>query len=136
MMAVVLTVGVFDYFHYGHLKLFEQAKRYGDYLLVAVQRDETILKYKPNAKTLYSEDRRMELVSALRIVDEAVFYTDVDISIRCFDFDVFAVGADQCHDGFKRAIRWCKDNGKKVVYLKRTEGISSTLIKERIQLDI
>ena len=53
-MKKVLTVGVFDYFHYGHLKLLERAKDCGDYLIVAVQRDEEIHKNKPDA-TLYKD---------------------------------------------------------------------------------
>lgn len=47
-MKKVLTVGVFDYFHYGHLKLFNNAKNFGEYLIVAVQDSDFILKYKPN----------------------------------------------------------------------------------------
>ena len=43
-MIKVLTFGVFDYFHYGHLKLFEQARKYGDYLIVAIQKDDDIKK--------------------------------------------------------------------------------------------
>ena len=43
-MTKVVTFGVFDYFHYGHLKLFERAKAMGDYLIVAIQAEEYILK--------------------------------------------------------------------------------------------
>lgn len=56
-MKKVLTVGVFDYFHYGHLKLFNNAKRFGEYLIVAVQDSDFILKYKPNAKVLYTTNK-------------------------------------------------------------------------------
>ena len=55
-MKKVLTFGVFDYFHLGHLRLFENAKKLGDYLIVAVQDGEFILKYKPTAKIFYTTD--------------------------------------------------------------------------------
>jgi glycerol-3-phosphate cytidylyltransferase-like family protein len=46
------------------------------------------------------------------------------------DFDVFAKGPDQTHAGFQRAVEWCKANGKDVVVIPRTEGISSTMLRE------
>lgn len=58
----VLTFGVFDYSHYGHLKLFERARMMGDYLVVAVQRTEEIHKTKPDAKLMYTLEQRMEIL--------------------------------------------------------------------------
>lgn len=49
-MKKILTVGVYDYFHLGHLRLFKNAKKLGDYLIVAVQDGDYILRYKPDAK--------------------------------------------------------------------------------------
>lgn len=131
-MKKVVTFGVFDYFHLGHLKLFENAKRLGDYLIVAVQDGDCILKTKPNANIFYTTEQRIELVSALKAVDEVVIYQDVDKSIRDIDFDVFAIGGDQVHEGFQRAVKWCEDNGKQVVRLKRTPGICSSEIKKEL----
>ena len=87
----VFTVGVFDYFHYGHLKLFERAKALGDHLTVAVQDSNYILKYKPDAKILYSTEQRIEMIEALRMVDRVVVYEDVDRIVQEIDFDIFAV---------------------------------------------
>lgn len=129
-MKKVLTVGVFDYFHYGHLKLFMNAKNLGDYLIVAIQDGDYILKYKPEAKVLYSTEQRIELVDALKCVDETVVYYDVDEIVKSVDFDVFAIGGDQTHAGFMRAVEWCKQNGKEVIRLPRTPGISSSDIKK------
>ena len=131
-MTKVLTFGVFDYFHLGHLRLFENAKTYGDYLIVAVQDGDFILKTKPDAKVMYSTEQRKELVGALRVVDEVVSYTDVDVTIKDLDFDVFVIGEDQNHAGFQRAIEWCEEHGKKVVRLKRTPGICSSSIKNKL----
>ena len=131
-MRKVVTFGVFDYFHYGHLKLFERAKKYGDYLIVAVQEESSILKYKPNAKVLYSTEQRKELIEALTIVDEVIIYNDVDRDIRNIAFDVFVRGEDQVHTGFQVASQYALDAGKEVVVLERTKGISSSQIKGNV----
>ncbi len=132
-MKKIITVGVFDYFHLGHLRLFENAKRLGDYLIVAVQDDDSILKTKPDAKKLYTTKQRMDLVKALRVVDEVIVYRDVDTILPTVDFDIFAVGENQDHAGFQRAIRWCEDHHREVVRIPRTPGISSSDIKQRLK---
>lgn len=54
------------------------------------------------------------------------------MTIKTLDFDVFAIGEDQNHEGFQRAIKWCEDNGKEVVRMKRTPGICSSEIKKML----
>lgn len=107
-------------------------KKNGDYLIVAVQDGEYILKYKPTAQIFYTTEQRVELVGALRCVDEVITYTDVDKTIKEVDFDVFAIGEDQNHEGFQKAMQWCFENGKEVVRMKRTRGVSSSEIKKKI----
>ena len=132
-MKKVITVGVFDYFHLGHLRLFENAKKLGDYLIVAVQDGKCILKTKPDAKILYTTEQRLDLVRALRVVDEVITYEDVDRTLPEVDFDVFAIGGDQTHPGFQRAVKWCEEHGKEVVRLPLTPGISSSDIKAELE---
>lgn len=132
-MRKVITVGVFDYFHLGHLRLFENAKNLGDYLIVAVQDGDSILKTKPDANILYTTQQRIDLVKALRVVDEVIIYQDVDKVLPEIDFDIFAIGGDQVHEGFQRAIKWCEENGKDVVRLPRTPGICSSQIKHQLE---
>lgn len=132
-MKKVITVGVFDYFHLGHLRLFENAKKLGDWLIVAVQDGDCILKTKPDANVLYSTEQRVDLVKALRVVDEVIVYQDVDKTLPLVDFDVFAIGGDQTHPGFQRALDWCRQNGKEVVRLPRTPGICSSAIKKQLE---
>lgn len=126
----VLTFGVYDYLHYGHLKLFERASKLGDYLIVALHKDEEIHKTKPEAKMMYNLEKRMEFVGAIKYVDEAIPYTQVDQDIKTIDFDVFVLGGDQNHEGFQRAIKWAEEHNKKVIRLERTKGISSSMIKK------
>lgn len=71
-MKKVFTVGVFDLLHFGHVELFRRAKQYGDYLIVAVQDDETVLKYKPEAKLVCPITDRVYMVDAIKYVDQVV----------------------------------------------------------------
>lgn len=133
-MKTVLTVGVFDLLHYGHFELFRRAKELAGKdgkLTVAIQEDEYVTKYKPQAKLFYDWNTRAKMISALRYVDKVVPYKDIDESIKEIDFDVFAVGGDQVHSGFQKTVEWCKKNGKEVVRLSRTEGISSTMLRKK-----
>ena len=115
-MKTVLTFGVYDMLHIGHI--------------VAVQDGDYILKYKPGTKMIYTTEERLYMVSTIKYVDEVVVYKDVDVDIQNIGFDVFAKGPDQQHSGFQRAVAWCEANGKQVVTIPRTEGISSTMLRE------
>ena len=135
-MKKVLTFGVYDLLHLGHINLFRQARLLGDSLTVAVQDGDYILKYKPEAKMVNSTEERLIMVSSIRYVDKVVVYRDVDIDIQKFDFDIFAKGPDQNHVGFQRAVEWCKEHGKEVVTIPRTEGISSSLLRKFIDVEL
>ena len=128
-MKTVLTFGVYDMLHIGHINLFKKAKALGDKLIVAVQHDSIIKKYKPNAEIQYKIEERIFMVDSIKYVDEVIVYEDVDKDIQNISFDILAKGPDQIHEGFVRAVKWCNDNGKEVVILPRTEDISSTLMR-------
>lgn len=131
-MKRVLTVGVYDLLHFGHFELFRRARELAGSdgaLTVAVQTDEVVTKYKPQTKLVYDWDTRVKMITALRYVDKVVPYDDIDTSIKGIDFDIFAIGGDQVHAGFQRAVKWCEENGKQVIRLSRTEGISSSQLR-------
>ena len=131
-MKTVLTVGVFDLLHWGHFELFRRCKELagdGGRLVVAVQEDSVVSKYKPQARLVYDWDKRVMMIRALRYVDQVVPYGDVDESIKHIGFTTFVIGSDQCHAGFQRAMQWCRDNGREVVVLERTQGISSSQLR-------
>ena len=132
-MRKVLTVGVYDLLHIGHVNLFRRAKNLGDFLIVAVQESDFVTKFKPSAKLVYSTEERMYMVKAIRFVDEVVPYQSVSDIVKSVDFDVLVTGPDQNHAGFMEAVEWSKSHGKEVVVLPRTEGISSSWLKEQIK---
>lgn len=128
----VLTVGVYDLLHKGHVELYRRARGLGDYLIVAVQDSNFILKYKPTAKVLNSTEDRTYMIKSIRYVDEVITYTDVDKIVQEVNFDVFVTGPDQIHAGFQRAIKWCEEHGKEHIVLGRTDGVSSSELKAKI----
>ncbi len=132
-MKKVLTVGVFDLLHIGHVELFRRAKALGDYLIVAVQNDDYILKFKPEAQTVNNTAERCYMVKAIKYVNDVVAYNDVQSIVREVDFDIFVTGPDQNHEGFVQAKQWCKEHGKEVVVLPRTDGVSSSELKHHIK---
>ena len=133
-MKTILTFGVFDVLHLGHVALFKKMADYvsqgnGGRVLVAVQDNDYILKYKPTSKIVYSIEEKIFMLRAIRYIDSIVIYKNVDEDIQNLEFDILAVGPDQNHEGFQRAIGWCREHGKEIVVMPRTEGISSSILK-------
>ena len=132
-MKKVLTFGVFDYFHYGHLKLFQECRKFGDHLIVGVQDGAEAARLKQDQIMLYTNEERLEMIRALRIVDEAFLYHFLcEEVMEAVDFDVLALG--ELHRGgrFDVIESWCREHGRAVVRLKRTPGISSSRIKKEV----
>ena len=132
-MKKVFTVGVYDLLHIGNVELFRKARALGDYLIVAVQDSEVVKAFKPEAQLLYTTEERCYMARAIRYVDEVVVYRDVKDIVKEVDFDIFVKGPDQQHAGFQEAVRWCEQQGRQVVTLQRTEGISTSELKELIK---
>lgn len=134
-MIKVITYGTYDLLHYGHIRLLERAKALGDYLIVGVTADD-FDKTRGKINVQQSLMERVEAVRATGLADEIIIeeYEGQKIDdIRRYDIDIFTVGSDW-KGKFDYLNEYCK-----VVYLDRTEGVSSTEIrseKRRIRLGI
>ncbi len=131
----IITFGVFDMFHFGHLNLFKNIKEHfgkDTFLIVCVQSSEYIKKYKSNTNILYSTQERVDMIKNIKLVDDVKIYNEINIDIEQIDFDVWVKGPDQIHSGFQKAIDYCKKNNKEIYIMKRTDGISSSYIKSII----
>ena len=133
-MKKVLTFGVFDLMHYGHVRLFWRCKLLGDYLIIAVQDDEHVLINKPNTVLVNNFEKRKADVLSVECVAKVVSYAQIDDDIKTIDFDILVVGPDQTNPHFVKALEWCKEHNKEVVVLPRTEGISSSQIKKEMNI--
>lgn len=124
-MVKVITYGTYDLFHYGHQRLLERAKALGDYLIVGVTSDSfDLTRGKINAQQSLME--RIESVRATRLADEIIVeeYEGQKIDdIKRYGIDIFTVGSDW-KGKFDYLNEFCK-----VVYLDRTEGVSSSNLR-------
>ena len=124
-MRTVLTYGTFDLFHVGHVRLLRRIAEYGDRLIVACSTDEfNIIKGK---KAIFTYAERSEILMACKYVDLVIPEENWDQKIddvRKYDVDVFAMG-----DDWAGKFDFLQDHTR-VVYLPRTEGISTTQIKD------
>lgn len=127
-MKKVITYGTFDLFHIGHLNLLKRAKECGDYLIVAVSSD--AFNEIKGKKCIIPDYERMEIVKAIKYVDEVILENSWDQKIsdvQKHNVDVFVMG-----DDWKGKFDFLKDYCE-VVYLPRTEGISTTQIKNDLK---
>ena len=128
------TTGVFDMFHIGHLNILKRAKEQCDYLIVGVTTDETVLSYK-NKLPIIKFEERVAIVEAIKYVDKVVPQTTMDKmeAYKKLKFDALFHGSDwKGSDMYDKIIRELGEVGVDVVFLPHTEGVSSTLIREKV----
>ncbi len=131
-----ITFGVFDLLHFGHFELFRRIRELvgpEGKVLVLLQIDESIAKYKPGCKSVYDFKTRKAMIDTLRTVTEAIPYDAVGVeAVKDLPFDILVVGPEHTNERFQRLFVWCRENGKEIVALPRTDGISTTKLKEII----
>jgi choline-phosphate cytidylyltransferase len=128
MSRTVITFGTFDVFHVGHLRMIERASRFGDRLVVGVSADE-LNRRKKDRDPVFSQDERVEIVSALKVVDEVFVEESLELKrhyIEKYAADVLVMG-DDWSGRFDELKDVCD-----VVYLPRTPAISTTALIEKI----
>lgn len=133
-IVIGYTTGVFDMFHIGHLNILRRAKEQCDFLIVGVTSDELCYKRK-NKYPIINEKDRMSIVESIRYVDKVVPQTDMDKikPVKEFGVDIVFVGSDwKGTEAWNNYEKEFAKVGCSVVYLSHTDGISSTLLRERI----
>lgn len=128
------TSGVYDMFHIGHLNILQRAKELCETLVVGVTTDDLCYSRK-NKYPIICETDRKAIVSAIKYVDEVVYQTDMDKfkMVKSLGADVVFVGSD-----WKGTPAWndyekqFSKIGCTVVYLDHTNGISSTILREKL----
>lgn len=120
-MKTVITYGTFDMFHIGHLRLLQRLKKMADRVIVAVSTDEFNSLKGKRSRIPYSD--RVEIISSIKCVDLAIpeeNWEQKSLDIEKYGVDIFAIG-DDWSGKFDHLKSQCE-----VIYLPRTEGISST----------
>ena len=129
--SVGYTQGTYDMFHIGHLNLLRNAKDLCEKLIVGINSDALVMQYK-NKVPVINERERAEIVKELRCVDEVIICDTLDkmIAWERLHFNAIFIG-----DDWKGNPRWTQTEkdlslvGTDVVYLKHTDGISSSLLR-------
>lgn len=124
-MKRVITYGTFDLLHYGHINLLQRAKRYGDYLIVALSTDEFNWEEK-NKKCYFTYEERKRLLEAIRYVDLVIpeeGWAQKERDVQNYHIDTFVIG-DDWTGKFDFLKQYCE-----VIYLPRTPEISTSRIK-------
>lgn len=128
--------GVFDLFHVGHLNLLRRAKERCEYLIVGILSDNLVMHFKQKLP-LIPQDERMEIVQAIKYVDQAVSVTINSIdkmeAWNLYHFDCLFSG-----DDWKNEPSWAKDKqklnqvGSNIEFFSYTQGISSTQLRNQL----
>ena len=126
-MKRVITYGTFDLLHWGHIRLLERAKQQGDFLIVALSTEE--FNNGKGKKAYHNFEQRKMMLEALRYVDLVIPENTWGQKLEDIDkhnIDVFVMG-DDWENKFPEIEEKCE-----VVYLARTEGVSTSSIKESL----
>ncbi len=131
------TTGVFDMFHIGHLNILKRAKEQCEYLIVGVTTDKLCFERKQKFPII-PENERVAIVESIRFVDKVVLQCDMDklSAVKKNGCEAVFVGSD-----WKNTPSWVEYEkefaqiGCTVVYLDHTEGISSSILRERLNAE-
>ncbi len=128
------TTGVFDMFHIGHLNILRRAKEQCEFLVVGVSTDEVVETYK-HKRPVISFNERIAIVEAIRYVDKVIPQTSMD-KMKAYEtlkFDALFHGSDWKGSAmYNKLVMDFAEIGVDVVFLPHTDGISSTLIREKV----
>ena len=129
---VVVSFGVFDMLHLGHLRLVQSLLEYGNHVVVFIHTDRAVMRTKGRS-CIYDENMRIVMMKCLKWVDEVHLYDDVHQTVSrnpLFDnAGVLVLGEDQNNESFKNAQEYLHDKEFSVVRLKRTPNISTTSLR-------
>ncbi|BBK28943.1 glycerol-3-phosphate cytidylyltransferase [Staphylococcus arlettae] len=126
-MKRVITYGTYDLLHYGHIELLRRAREMGDYLIVALSSDE--FNRIKNKKSYYNYEQRKMMLESIRYVDLVIpeeGWGQKEKDVERYDIDTFVMGHD-----WEGEFDFLKDKCE-VIYLRRTEGISTTKVKKEL----
>lgn len=133
-MIIGYTTGVYDMFHIGHLNILKRAKELCDYLIVGVSTDDLVMKEKNKIPIIPFEDR-CKIVEAIKYVDKVVPQINKNKfeAWEKYHFHKMFVGSD-----WKNSAAWLQYEkefnplGVEIIYLQHTDGISSSILRNKL----
>ena len=135
----VYTGGTFDLFHRGHVNFLRQCKEIGDYVIVSLNTDEFIHRYKGEYPVVSYEDRKEVLLSC-KYVDKVIPNSEGEDSkpaILDVNPKFIVIGSDWAKKDYYKQMNftqeWLNENGYMLIYIPYTENVSTTLIKKKLK---
>jgi glycerol-3-phosphate cytidylyltransferase len=135
----VYTGGTFDLFHRGHVNFLRQCKEIGDYVIVSLNTDEFIYRYKGEYPVVSYEDRKEVLLSC-KYVDKVIPNSEGEDSkptILDVNPKFIVIGSDWAKKDYYKQMNftqeWLDENGYMLIYIPYTENVSTTLIKKKLK---
>lgn len=128
-MRKIITYGTFDLLHIGHINILRRCKSMGDSLIVGLSTDE--FNNKKNKSAYFKYEQRKEILQSIKYVDKVIPEENWDQKIediKKYNIDIFVIG-DDWKGKFDYLKEYCK-----VIYLPRTEGVSTSDIKNNLKL--
>lgn len=135
-MIIGYTQGTYDMFHIGHLNLLRNAKAQCDFLVVGVNSDELVKQYKSKS-VIVPLAERMDIVGSIRYVDQVISCESLDkmIAFEKVHFNRLFIGDDwKGNPRWEETGRIMKEVGVELVYLPHTQGTSSTMLRDKLNV--
>ena len=129
------TQGTYDLFHVGHLNLLKNAKSMCDYLIVGINSDDLVKKYK-NKSVIINQENRAKIVEAIKWVDKVYVTNTLDKLeiLKNIKFDAIFIGDDwQSNERWIKTKKELNELGIDVIFLPYTDGISTSIIRKTIE---
>lgn len=138
-MKKVLVGGVFDILHFGHIHFLREAKKHGDYLVVALESDKNVKRIKGPGRPFHNQDQRKNMLESLRFVDEVIILEDEmqdsdyrDLVNKVRPYIIAVTKGDPMFDKKKGHAKLV---GAKVVQIPKIKEISTTQIAKLVGLE-
>lgn len=134
-MVIGYTTGVYDMFHIGHLNILRRAKEQCDYLIVGVSTDELVKDYKHKIPVIPFEQRKA-IVESIKYVDKVVPQSSMNkfAAWQELHFDVMFHGDEwKGTELYNKYEREFAKVGTKIIYLSHTDGVSSSILREKLK---
>jgi glycerol-3-phosphate cytidylyltransferase len=135
----VYTGGTFDLFHRGHVNFLRQCKEIGDYVIVSLNTDEFIYRYKGEYPVISYEDRKEVLLSC-KYVDKVIPNSEGEDSkpaILEVNPKFIVIGSDWAKKDYYKQMNftqeWLDENDYMLIYIPYTDNVSTTLIKKKLK---
>ena len=135
-MIIGYTQGTYDMFHIGHLNLLRNAKAQCDFLVVGVNSDDLVKQYKGKS-VIVPLSERMDIIGSVRYVDQVISCDSLDkmIAFEKVHFNKLFIGDDwKGNSRWEETGRIMKEVGVELVYLPHTQGTSSTMLRDKLNV--